>query len=72
IFRSRCRFPASKAAASLGIHTNTLYQRLQRAQLLMGKDIDNKDDYLLLSLAFHLKSTYGSPQPSGRSKAASA
>ncbi|NEJ25556.1 GAF domain-containing protein [Rhizobium leguminosarum] len=63
---------ASKAAASLGIHTNTLYQRLQRAQHLMGKDIDNKDDYLLLSLAFHLKSTYGSQQPAGRSKAASA
>ncbi|MFW8586008.1 hypothetical protein ACOJBM_17390 [Rhizobium beringeri] len=39
---------------------------------MMGKDIDNKDDYLLLSLAFHLKSTYGSPQPAGRSKAASA
>ncbi|MGR9182782.1 helix-turn-helix domain-containing protein [Rhizobium leguminosarum] len=63
---------ASKAAASLGIHINTLYQRLQRAQLLMGKDIDNRDDYLLLSLAFHLKSTYGSPQPAGRTKAASA
>ncbi len=62
---------ASKAAACLGIHTNTLYQRLQRAQLLMGKDIDNKDDYLLLSLAFHLKSTYGSPRPAGRRKATS-
>lgn len=58
---------ASKAAASLGIHTNTLYQRLQRVQLLMGKDIDNKDDYLLLSLAFHLKSTYGSRQSATRS-----
>ncbi|WSH03226.1 hypothetical protein U8P71_10485 [Rhizobium ruizarguesonis] len=39
---------------------------------MMGKDIDNKDDYLLLSLAFHLKSTYGSQQPAGKSKAASA
>lgn len=51
---------AARAASSLNIHNNTLYQRLARIEALTGRKISNADDFTLLSVACQLHSTYSS------------
>lgn len=49
---------AINTAAALGIHINTLYQRLKKIQQVMSIRFDNKDDMLKIQMAFHLKETF--------------
>lgn len=49
---------AARAAQSLNIHTNTLYQRLERIESLTGRQIANSADFILLSLACQLHFDY--------------
>jgi hypothetical protein len=49
---------AARTAEALQIHTNTLYQRLQRIETLIGYDLGNAESFTLLSLACQLHSDY--------------
>ncbi|WP_339228998.1 helix-turn-helix domain-containing protein [Oceanobacillus sp. FSL K6-2867] len=44
-----------KTAKLLHIHINTLYQRLQTIEELLGVDLNNSEDILKIQLACHLK-----------------
>ncbi|MFG2989745.1 PucR family transcriptional regulator [Streptomyces sp. NPDC048257] len=46
-----CAGQASRAAAALGIHRQTLYYRLSRVEQLTGLDLDEGEDRLLLHMA---------------------
>ncbi|MFE9908592.1 PucR family transcriptional regulator [Streptomyces clavifer] len=46
-----CAGQASRAAAALGIHRQTLYYRLTRVQQLTGLDLNDGEDRLLLHMA---------------------
>ncbi|MGW4229176.1 PucR family transcriptional regulator [Streptomyces sp. NPDC004980] len=46
-----CAGQASRAAAELGIHRQTLYYRLTRVQQLTGLDLNDGEDRLLLHMA---------------------
>lgn len=48
----------SRAAGRLGIHANTLYQRLQRIETLLKRSLSDPNDYTLISLACQLESDY--------------
>ncbi|UVV67863.1 helix-turn-helix domain-containing protein [Brucella anthropi] len=48
----------SQSAEILGIHANTLYQRLQRMEALTGRKITDPADFTLLSLACQLHREY--------------
>ncbi|MBX5001730.1 helix-turn-helix domain-containing protein [Rhizobium lentis] len=41
----------TRRANSLGIHPNTLYQRLQRIEAVNGRNMADASDFTLLSLA---------------------
>ncbi|OMD84022.1 hypothetical protein BSK49_22205 [Paenibacillus odorifer] len=49
---------AINTAAVLGIHINTLYQRLKKIQQVLNIRFDNKDDMLKIQMAYHLKDTF--------------
>ena len=49
----------SKASTELGIHPNTLYQRLDRIEALTGHRLSDPDDFLMLGLACQLLALYG-------------
>lgn len=49
---------ATRTAHALGIHTNTLYQRLARVEALTGRRISDAADFTLLSLACQLHAEY--------------
>lgn len=46
-----CAGQASRTAAELGIHRQTLYYRLSRVQQLTGLDLNDGEDRLLLHMA---------------------
>ncbi|MGW2064042.1 PucR family transcriptional regulator, partial [Streptomyces sp. NPDC001937] len=46
-----CAGQASRTAAELGIHRQTLYYRLSRVEQLTGLDLNDGEDRLLLHLA---------------------
>lgn len=46
-----CAGQASRTAAALGIHRQTLYYRLSRVQQLTGLDLNDGEDRLLLHMA---------------------
>ncbi|MCX0246199.1 helix-turn-helix domain-containing protein [Streptomyces drozdowiczii] len=46
-----CAGQASRTAAELGIHRQTLYYRLSRVQQLTGLDLNDGKDRLLLHMA---------------------
>lgn len=48
----------TRTAQALNIHPNTLYQRLQRVESLMGRKITDAADFTLLSLACQLHAEY--------------
>lgn len=45
----------TKTAAALHIHQNTLYHRLTKIEELLQMNLNDWNDYLALSLAFHLQ-----------------
>jgi DNA-binding PucR family transcriptional regulator len=45
-----CAGQATRAAAELGIHRQTLYYRLSRIEKLTGLDLDDGEDRLLLHM----------------------
>lgn len=49
---------ASRTAQALGIHANTLYQRLQKIEALTGRKLADAADFTLLSLACQLHADY--------------
>ncbi len=51
---------ATKTAAALNIHQNTLYQRLAKIETLTGRKMSNALDFTLLSVACQLHTTYSS------------
>ncbi|MFB9948179.1 helix-turn-helix domain-containing protein [Rhizobium puerariae] len=48
----------ARTAKGLDIHSNTLYQRLQRVETLTGRKIADATDFTLLSLACQLHAEY--------------
>lgn len=48
----------SRTAEGLGIHANTLYQRLQRIETLLERSLSDPNDYTLISLACQLEADY--------------
>jgi GAF domain-containing protein len=54
---------ATRTAQALGIHTNTLYQRLLRVEALTGRRISDAADFTLLSLACQLHAEYSWENP---------
>lgn len=46
-----CAGQASRTAAALGIHRQTLYYRLSRIQQITGLDLNDGEDRLLLHMA---------------------
>lgn len=46
-------------ARTLAVHANTLYQRLRRIEEVLDRKLGDSNDYLLVSLACHLRATYG-------------
>ncbi|MEU0634432.1 helix-turn-helix domain-containing protein, partial [Streptomyces sp. NPDC005989] len=46
-----CAGQASRTAAALGVHRQTLYYRLSRIQQLTGLDLNDGEDRLLLHMA---------------------
>lgn len=48
----------SETAREIGIHTNTVYQRLEKIQELTGYRISNANDFITLSVACHLKQAF--------------
>lgn len=57
----------SRTAQALNIHPNTLYQRLQRIETLIGRSLSDPVDYTLLSLACQLSAAYEAPDPMSNS-----
>lgn len=51
----------SQSAEFLGIHSNTLYQRLQRIEALTGRKVTDPADFTLLSIACQLHGKYSVP-----------
>lgn len=45
-----CAGQASRTAAALGVHRQTLYYRLSRIQQLTGLDLNDGEDRLLLHM----------------------
>lgn len=48
----------SETAKMLRIHNNTVYQRLEKVRDLTGYDVSNADDFVLLSIACHLRQIF--------------
>jgi DNA-binding PucR family transcriptional regulator len=48
----------TRSAHALGIHPNTLYQRLQRIEAVTGRNIADASDFTLLSLACQIHAEY--------------
>ncbi|CAN7300828.1 helix-turn-helix domain-containing protein [Rhizobium sp. LjRoot258] len=48
----------TRSAQALGIHPNTLYQRLQRIEAVTGRNIADASDFTLLSLACQIHAEY--------------
>ncbi|WP_455813728.1 helix-turn-helix domain-containing protein [Pseudomonas graminis] len=46
----------NNTARSLDIHTNTLYQRIKKIELLTKMDLSSSDDFLIISVACHMLS----------------
>ena len=46
----------NNTAKSLGIHTNTLYQRIKKIESLTKMDLSSSDDFLIISVACHMLS----------------
>jgi DNA-binding PucR family transcriptional regulator len=57
-----------RAAASLHVHVNTLYQRLERIGRLLGPDWQQGDDALELHLALRIHRIAGQGPPAGLSE----
>lgn len=53
-----CNRSATKTAAELHIHINTLYQRLNKIEDILDISFKNAEDVLQLQLACYLKETY--------------
>jgi DNA-binding PucR family transcriptional regulator len=52
------RQSAVNTAEEMGIHVNTLYQRIKKFETLTGLSLNNADEFIMIALTCHMSRFY--------------